>query len=281
MPRPTWVIPRSARWNACECALARPGRVRPGSRVSPGARRPGCRRPGPPAVTAVNRSPAASISTSGQTPRPGSQASSACQARGAAGTARQRDRHRLVSSSSTAASAATPASQSARLGVLGGRVGHAGRVAHEQHRRRQPRGQDPGVVPGPGGQDRRGDPAAGQRLGQPRPQRRVELHQRRERLPAHADLHPLGLRGPPRGGLDLADHAVEHVLVGRPGVQPGVHRRADRVGRARLGDDLPERGQRAAARPPPAWLRAPRPRTGASGRGGRRAGWCPRGRPGR
>ena len=32
-PGPAWVIPRSARWNACECAFARPGRVRPGSRV--------------------------------------------------------------------------------------------------------------------------------------------------------------------------------------------------------------------------------------------------------
>src|ERR1700745_2620336 len=29
VPRSAWVVPRRARWKACEWALARPGRVRP------------------------------------------------------------------------------------------------------------------------------------------------------------------------------------------------------------------------------------------------------------
>ena len=34
VPPPSCVRPRSARWNACECALAKPGRTTPGSRRS-------------------------------------------------------------------------------------------------------------------------------------------------------------------------------------------------------------------------------------------------------
>ncbi len=77
MPWPASVIPRSARWNACECALARPGRVRPGRRSVPGGTASG----GTSGVTARNTPSLASISTPDRTsPRP-SQASSACQRR--------------------------------------------------------------------------------------------------------------------------------------------------------------------------------------------------------
>src|SRR5277367_1361109 len=76
-----WAAPRSARWNACECALARPGRVSPGSRTVPG----GTRSAAVPGTTAVNRPPCASMSTSSAsgTLAP-SQAVSACQRRTAA-----------------------------------------------------------------------------------------------------------------------------------------------------------------------------------------------------
>ena len=86
-----------------------------------------------------------------------------------------------------------------------------------------------------------------QRAGQPVAQRRVELHRRRDRLPAHADLDPVSAAAARRAAASIsADQAVQRRLVRRPGVQPGVHRRADRVGAARLGADLAERGQRAA-----------------------------------
>ena len=78
---PAPAAPRNARWNACECALARPGRVSPGSRTVPG----GISAAGVPGTTAVNRSPCASMSTSSAsgTPPP-SHAVSACQRRTAA-----------------------------------------------------------------------------------------------------------------------------------------------------------------------------------------------------
>src|SRR6202046_1137512 len=73
--------PRNARWNACECALARPGRVSPGSRTVPA----GISAAAVPGTTAVNRAPCASMSTSsasGAVAR--SHAVSACQRRTAA-----------------------------------------------------------------------------------------------------------------------------------------------------------------------------------------------------
>ena len=39
VPPALWVRPRRARWNACECALAKPGSTTPGSRASAGGAR--------------------------------------------------------------------------------------------------------------------------------------------------------------------------------------------------------------------------------------------------
>ena len=159
-------------------------------------------------------------------------------------------------------------------------MGHPGRVADEQHRGGQPGGQHPGVVPGPGGQHRRLDAAGGQRRRQPVAQRGVELDRGGERLLARADVDPVRLGRPAAAVRIWSTVPSSGPGPGRPGVQPGAHRRADRVGRARLGGHLADRGQRAvsaAARARP----APWPRRGASDRAGRPARWCRRGRPAR
>src|SRR5580658_1867163 len=75
VPWPAWVVARSARWKACECALAKPGRVRPLRRsAAPGA-------VGADGRTEVKRPPSASMRTSRRRPWPGSQARSASQRR--------------------------------------------------------------------------------------------------------------------------------------------------------------------------------------------------------
>src|SRR5215470_10921019 len=113
--------PRSARWNACECALARPGSVSPGSRTVPG----GTLAAGVPGVTAVNRAPRASISTSlasgagGAAPPYGpgaaraSQANSACQRRAGAGI----DSAVVTGTSFQAAPPSTPAARPYNVNV--------------------------------------------------------------------------------------------------------------------------------------------------------------------
>ena len=65
-----------------------------------------------------------------------------------------------------------------QFGMLGGRVRDAGGVADEQHGRRDPGGQDSGVVARPGGQHRGGYPGRGQHADDPVPQARVETHGR-------------------------------------------------------------------------------------------------------
>lgn len=59
VPEPTWTVPRSARWKAWLCALARPGRVRPRRTSAPGGGA------GVPVRTAVMRPSATSTSTPG------------------------------------------------------------------------------------------------------------------------------------------------------------------------------------------------------------------------
>ncbi len=54
---PDWVWPRMARWNTCECVFARPGMVRPGSRVAAGSG-------AVPSVTAVMTPPSTDNCTS-------------------------------------------------------------------------------------------------------------------------------------------------------------------------------------------------------------------------
>ena len=144
-------------------------------------------------------------------------------------------RHRQASSSRTAASAATPASQSARLRVLGRRVRHAGRVAHEQHRRRQPGGEHAGVVTRSGRQHRRRDPAAGQRRRPPgRAAQRSNSTAGVNDSRRLADRHAVAGAARSAAAVDLADQLRRASASSRrPGVEPGVHRRADRVGRAR------------------------------------------------
>ncbi len=68
MQAPVWVRPRRARWNACEWALARPGRLSPGSRMPVG---------GAPGVTAVKTPSVISMNTSRAGASPPSQAYSA------------------------------------------------------------------------------------------------------------------------------------------------------------------------------------------------------------
>ena len=140
------------------CGRAAPGGRRASARwpdrAGP-ARAAACRPAAAPGVTAVNRPSVTSISTSALDPA-------------------RRSRRKLArstscrASSSTVASASTPAAQSSSVGVLGGGVRDPGRVADEQHRGRHVRGQHPGVVPGPGRQDRR---AAEQRRRAARPAR--------------------------------------------------------------------------------------------------------------
>ena len=69
LPPPRWVRPRSARWNACEWAFARPGSVTPRSGTASPRFAPG--------VTAAIRSPSMTINTSRLTDSPPSQANSA------------------------------------------------------------------------------------------------------------------------------------------------------------------------------------------------------------
>ena len=225
MPRSAWVMARRARWKACECALANPGRVRPGRRSAEAA--------GAAGVTEVKCSPSASIRTSRQTPWPGSQARSASQ------RLHRRPRQVLKDQGQRA----DPGFAVGQVGVLGGRMRDAGGVAHEQHRRRHPRREHPGVVPGPGGQHRRRHPGRGEHPGDPVPQPLVETDDRGVRLLPDAERHPVLRTKPPCGRTDRGDCFLQRGLVWCPGVQPRYDRRRNPIGATRLGDHLAERGQ--------------------------------------
>ena len=135
MPPSPWVRPRSARWNAWLCALAKPGSTTPPSRTSAGAgstrsrsRRTDRRRP-----------------TTGPVPRdrPGSCANGAqnpAVTDPVSGELGQHGGQRVDTGQAVLA-----------FGELGGGVGDSGRVADEQHRGGNPCvGEDPGVVTGSG-----------------------------------------------------------------------------------------------------------------------------------
>ena len=146
MPRPRWVRPRSARWNAWLWQFASPGIVSPGSRVASIA---GDRR-----SVAVGCTP----TSVGPSRCDGSEPAvldldehvvvDGAVDPGALEEVRRGVAHR-ASRSRVSASASTPARQSAISACSAGRVRDAGRVADEEHRARDPlRRQDAGVVAG-------------------------------------------------------------------------------------------------------------------------------------
>ena len=104
-------------------------------------------------------------------------------------------------------------------------------------------GQDACVVAGLGRQHR--DVAeVGQRTLQPCPRTRGKLDDRRDRFGGHPEFDTVGRGVLPRFGGDLVDQRPQRRLVGGPGIEPGVHRRRNRVGPVGRDDDLAERRDR-------------------------------------
>ncbi len=162
------------------------------------------------------------------------------------------------------------------LGVLRRRVGDAGRVAHEQHRARDPlRGQDPGVVPGLGRQDR---PVAGLVVDRdPACQVGVEVDGPRDRLGRDLQPRPVALRALrrlPRDRRPRARPAPRRSRTARPA------RRSRPTARSWSSSVWcrPGRRSRADRRPAPAcWPPARSSRRSASGRDGPPSASCPHG----
>ena len=143
MPRSRWVRPRSARWNAWLWQLASPGIVRPGRRSdSPAGRGSGLSRP-------LHRAVGSARTRDGGEP-PVLDRHEHVVAHGAVDPRPLEEVRRLTGQPLEGVGQGLDADEAVgHLGVLVGRVGDAGRVAHEQHRGRDPGGgQDPGVVAG-------------------------------------------------------------------------------------------------------------------------------------
>ena len=101
----------------------------------------------------------------------------------------------------------------------------------------------PASWPAPVGSTGAADSGGGQGGHHPVAQRGVEVHGGRDRLLGVVQVHAMGHGG----GAGLRQHVVhdrvQPGLVRRPGVQPGGHRRTDRVDRARVHGQLADRGQ--------------------------------------
>ena len=124
----------------------------------------------------------------------------------------------------------------------------AGGVAHEQHGRRHPRREHPGVVSGPGGQHGCLHPGCGEYVRDPVPQPLVEMDRRGVRLLPRTQGDP-ALLGISHGcRLDRGYGCLQPGLVRGPGVQPGYYRGGDSIGAARFRDHLADRSQRPVIR---------------------------------
>ena len=84
----------------------------------------------------------------------------------------------------------------------------------------------------------------GQRTLQPCPRTLRKLDDRRDRFGADPEFDAVGCGVLPRFGGDLVDQRPQRRLVGGPGIEPGVHRRRNRVGPVGRNDDLAERRDR-------------------------------------
>ena len=241
MPRSAWVVARSARWKACECALAKPGQGEAGQPVSAGARSPGTsaagsvRGDGGEALAAGLDQDVAADAPAGEPGQVGEPArrrsrSSARQVREHRASAGRRPRSRPGRRARRAS--ARPRSGCARTAWPSA----AGPPA--------PRRRGPAPVASTGA----AIPRRREHRRQPVPQPRVEPHQGVNDSCRMPTLDPVALGARRAAASIWVTMWSQHVLVRRPGVQPGAHRRADRVGAARLGDHLAERGQRPVLR---------------------------------
>ena len=159
VPRSAWVVPRRARWKACEWALARPGRVRPRRCSASSAA-------GAAGVTEVKRSPSASMRTSRRRPgrgaRPGRRATVAW----SPGHVLEDQGERVHAASQSAAPACSAGECETPVGLRTNSMAVGIRAA-----------RIPASCPAPGGEHGSGDAGRGEHAGDPVPQALVESHQ--------------------------------------------------------------------------------------------------------
>ena len=208
----------------------------------------------------------------------GSQASSACHRRAAARPSRVRSRP--ASSGDHRGQRLTPAGQSAWVGMLGRGVRDPGSGCARTAWPRAAGRTAPRVVARPGRQHRSRDTPAAPSRRPPVAQARVEGDQRRDRFAA-------ACRTPPRAGRPPAPPRLTSRPARRSAASSGARASSQAVTAELIAFAAPGSAitlpnvASARARPPPPGRPAPRRRTGASGRAGRRAASCPRDRPAR
>ena len=274
VPRSRWVRPRSARWNAWLWQLARPGRVRPGTRRGfPG-------RPGKPALVSRGLGRQAGFSADqcdgGEPPVLDLTSTSSWTAPSTHARSRRYDdaAHR-ASLSSVSASAETPTRQSAISACSSGEcetpVGlrtnsiAVGMPAADRIPASWPacgRDHRPVAALVVGGEPPR--PAPGRRRPTPDTDSAVTVSE----VPSR--------RARSRGLPAIASTSAASAVVGRAArVQPRGHPRRHRVGAV---GRRPRPARRSPAAPPAApacWPPARSSRRSASGRPGPPSGWCP------